>query len=67
MIALVKEKSTDMSMQFSTVKNNKFLMKICDNGSRDIQQIKNWKLKNQNFNQRISLNRVFYSKRTFHS
>ena len=53
-------------------KNDKFLMKIYDNGLRDIQQNKNWKLKNQNFNQRTSLNPLsrkwtFYPKKTFHS
>ena len=61
----------NMLLLLFVCKNDKFLMKIYDNGLRDIQQNKNWKLKNQHYNQRIPLNKVesarFIQKKNFHS
>ena len=59
----------NMLLLLFVCENDMFLMKIYDNGLRNIQQNKNWKLDNQNFNQRTSLNKVengrFIPKRLF--
>ena len=46
----------NMLLLLFVCKNDKFLMKIYDNGLRNIQQNKNWGLKNPNVNHRTSLN-----------